>query len=185
MKEKLIKIKQVFEYLETHEILAKTISHPEVVNCEESKMHYDRYGLKEKDYGLCKNIVLRDKKGKSFWLIIIDYQKQIDLEEIKETLGCSKRIGFATENDLKEYLDTEPGSVSLFSVLCDTSKKVKVIIDKDLFQKPTLAFHPSYSGLTSFIKSEDAIKFLRLTSTDYSVSKVPSIEPKQLMKKLS
>lgn len=175
MKEKLKDIKKLYEYLRLIGVSVNTIVHPEVLSCEESKVHYDSMGYDEKDYGLCKNIFIRDKKGKNFWLIIVDYRKRIDMGELKEVLKTSKRLGMATSNDLLDILGVESGSVSLFSVINDTDRRVKVIMDRSLMAKETLAFHPNYSGITSFINKDDAIKFLDTMGHEYDVLDVPTI----------
>lgn len=187
MKDKLIQTREVFKCLEELEIPVKLITHPEVISCSESKICYDEQGIDETKYGLCKNILLRDKKGKTFWLLITDYKKQIDLLKLKDVLNESKRIGFATQDDLMTYLGTESGSVSLFSIINDKIGKVKVIIDEDLFDRPKLAFHPNYNGMTVFIKKEDTFKFLEANNNDYEFLKIPvktivQEEPKKLLK---
>lgn len=175
MKEKLFEIQQLYQYLQSIGVRAKTITHPEVVSCEESKRYYDMQGYDEENYGLCKNILLRDKKGKSFWLVIVDYRKKIDLDGLREILG-TKRLGFATKDDLSSTLGVKSGSVSLFSVYNDKESKVKVVLDEDLMYKETLAFHPNYSGLTSFITGGEALKFLDAVGSQYAILDVPSKE---------
>jgi Ala-tRNA(Pro) deacylase len=176
MNNKLKRLKELYSYLQKISISVATISHPEVISCEESKSYYDALGYEEKQYGLCKNIFIRDKKGKNFWLIIIDHNKMIDMVELKEVLHSTRKIGFATSQNLENILGVEAGAVSLFSIFNDKEKRVKVIIDECLIDKDILAFHPNYRGLTSFISSQDAIKFLDSMSCTYSVLAVPSIE---------
>jgi Ala-tRNA(Pro) deacylase len=188
MKDKLREIQQLYQYLQSIQVSVKTITHPEVVSCEESKKHYDMLGYDEEQYGLCKNIFIRDKKGKNFWLVIIDYRKKIDMEELREVLG-TKRLGFATSDDLSRILGVQSGSVSLFSVINDRDSKVKVVIDEDLMRKPSLAFHPNYSGLTSFISARDALRFLMSMDNEYAILDVPSkesiIEEESMVKRLA
>lgn len=172
MKEKLIKVREVYKTLAEMGIFVETIEHPEIIKCEQSKYYYDKAGYDIKDYALCKNIVVRDKKGKKFWLVIVDYQSEIDMEQLRLILGSSK-LGTATTANLEELLDTVPGSVSLFSIIADKEKKVEVILDSSVLDKGKLAFHPNYSGLTSFISSEDVAKFLEYSKSKYCFMDVP------------
>jgi Ala-tRNA(Pro) deacylase len=187
MKERLELVKALYQYLSSIDIDNNTICHPEVISCNESKIYYDEFGFDENQYGLCKNILLRDKKGKNFLLVIVDYRKMIDIDELRNVLG-TKRLGLATHSDLQEILGVKPGSVSLFSIFNDKDKKVKVVLDEELMTKQLLAFHPNYSGLTSFIRSYDAIKFIDAMKSDYTIIDIPSrvnIEEKAVIKQFA
>lgn len=175
MKEELKKVSLVYKSLKEMQIEVETIGHPIVKSCLESKEHYDKQGYSIKEYGLCKNLFIRDKKGKNFWLVIVDYLKEIDMSSLRTILGTSK-LGPATNDNLADILAVESGSVSLFSVLNDKEMKVKVIIDNSLMTKKKLAFHPNYSGMTSFISKSDTIKFLEETKREYCLIDVPSKE---------
>lgn len=128
MKEKIEELKKIYKYLQDLEIRFKTISHPKVISCEESKKYYDLKGMDESKYSLCKNILIRDKKGKNFWLVILDFTKKLDLEMLRDYIGSSK-LGLATIEDLDRLLKSKPGSVSLFSLFNDNDKKIKIIFD--------------------------------------------------------
>jgi Ala-tRNA(Pro) deacylase len=101
--------------------------------------------------------------------------KKVDLDTLRERLGTSK-LGPATIENLKEILDVEPGSVSLFSILHDKEKRVEVMIDEELSEKNRLAFHPNYNGLTSLINFKDSIRFLKEVGATYSVGEIPGID---------
>jgi Ala-tRNA(Pro) deacylase len=173
MKEKLMQVKEVYETLKALDIKVESISHPEVKKCEQSKLYYDKAGYDTSKYGLCKNIFIRDKKGKKFWLVILDYCSDIDMDILRSDLESSK-LGPATKENLSEILGVESGSVSLFSILNDKAKKVEVIIDRKLIEKEKLAFHPNYSGITTFISKSDAVKFLEASETKYKLMDIPT-----------
>lgn len=170
MKEKLVEVKRLLEYLRMIEISPILIEHDEVISCDDSKTIYDAKGYDEKYYGLAKNMLLRDKKGKNFWLVILDYKKSLDFEMLRETLGTGKKIGMATEEDLDRLLKSKRGSVSLFSLIYDVEHKVRVIIDEDLISKDYLAFHPNDNTKTAFIRNSDALDFLDSLGVKFQIT---------------
>jgi Ala-tRNA(Pro) deacylase len=172
MKEKLESIRELYTLLKSKEIFVETIPHPKVTSCDDSRRYYEELGYNLTEYSLCKNLFIRDKRGKKFWLVIVDYQKRVDMILLRAMLGTSK-LGPATIANLLDILDVEKGSVSIFSLINDKQRKVNVILDEELKYKNKLAFHPNYNGLTCFIKSNDVVKFLSEMKINYQFVNIP------------
>ena len=90
----------------------------------------DRLGLPQKGT-LCKNLFLRDAKGKRHFLVTCDEKKTVDLKALGRTLGAGN-LSFASEERLEKYLGLKQGSVSPFGLMNDTDHAVEFFIDKDL-----------------------------------------------------
>lgn len=180
----LKKAKNFMEWLKDKDIIYKLcVKHPETKGCVQSKEYYQRYSDYLKfDYSICKHLLLRERKGKKdIYLIIVDMDKKVDLYKLKELLEC-KKFEFVNEVDLKELLDTTPGNISVFSLISDKEKKVKLLIDSKLLEKESLAFHPLYNGMTLFIEPKEVIKFLKDIKEDVIILDIPEKEKEDSMK---
>lgn len=65
---------------------------------------------------------------------------------------------------LEEVLKVTKGSVSPFSLLNDTEKKVSVHVDKELLSKDKILFHPGTNERTVAVTSEELLAFLKGTA---------------------
>ena len=57
---------------------------------------------------ICKNLFLRDYKGKRHALVILRGDKHADLPLIRDEIG-STRLSFASDERLSKYLDVKKG----------------------------------------------------------------------------
>lgn len=144
----------IYEVLTALDIPYEKHEHPAVFTVEES-MQYDR-GL---DAGKSKNLFLRNKKGDTHYLIVVEAERRVDLKHVGELLGAG-RLSFASAERMQKYLGLTPGSVSPFGLINDTDHEVKVIVDEGLMQHEKVAFHPNVNTATLVISREDFRKFL-------------------------
>jgi len=108
---------------------------------------------------ICKNLFLRDAKGKNHYLVLISGHKQANLNLIAEKLGSSK-LGFASEERLMRYLGLTRGAVTPFGLINDAEKAVTVVLDSELEKNQRLGFHPNVNTATVFLSYADLIRFL-------------------------
>jgi Ala-tRNA(Pro) deacylase len=108
--------------------------------------------------GHCKNLFLKDKNDE-LWLVVCLEDARIDLKTLPEKIG-SGRISFGKPELLREVLGIEPGSVTPFAVINDTSARVKVILDATMMGEPLLNYHPLENTATTSIASADLVAFL-------------------------
>ena len=151
----------IYKILADLDIIYDKYEHPPVFTCEEAEK-YDR----DIEAGKCKNLFLRNKKGDSHFLVIINSDKKIDLNSLAEKISESK-LSFASEERLKGCLDLTTGAVSPFGLINDLRKEVQVIIDNDLLKYAKLSFHPNVNTASLIIGVEDFKKFLDWTSNRY------------------
>ena len=79
---------------------------------------------------MAKNLFLRDPKKRSYYLFTAPDQKKIDLRVLQERLG-SRRLSFASPEDLAQKLGVWPGSVTPFAALNEDTHTVRVAMDAD------------------------------------------------------
>ena len=117
---------RVYDALEQLKIKYEVVEHELVHTMEDM----DRLGLPQKGT-LCKNLFLRDAKGKRHFLVTCDEKKTVDLKTLGRQLGAGN-LSFASEDRLEKYLGLKQGSVSPFGLMNDTEHAVEFFIDKDL-----------------------------------------------------
>ncbi len=110
--------------------------------------------------GHTKNLFVKDKKG-NFFLIVAGNKARISLNKVHGLIGAQGRVSFANEELLMQHLGVKPGSVNAFAPMNDTDNAVKVIIDAPLFEDDLINCHPLTNTMTTTIKKEDLLQFLR------------------------
>jgi len=150
-------MKNIYNVLADLNIEYEKHDHPAVFTVEEAEQ-YDK-GI---DAGKSKNLFLRNRKGNKFYLLVAESISKIDLKKLQSFLN-ENRLSFASPDRLKEYLGVTPGSVSPFGLINDSSKSVKVLIDKGLLKFKKLGFHPNVNTSTIVIKTDDFKRFLDWT----------------------
>jgi Ala-tRNA(Pro) deacylase len=119
----------------------------------------------------CKNLFFRDNHGKNHYLVVIDYYKNLNLKKLQEIVGRGS-LTFASEWRLEKYLGLKPGYISIFGILNDLEKHVKVIIDKDLDQKNRLSFIPNVKGMLMSVSFDGILKFIEGTGHQFESVKL-------------
>lgn len=131
--------------------------HPAVFTCEEADVHCAKI-----PGGKSKSLFLRNRKGETHYLVVMEAAKKLDMKKLTQLLGESK-ISFASEDRLQKYLKLTPGSVSPFGLINDVNKEVIVILDQDLLKYDRLSYHPNINTATLELSREDVQKFLKFT----------------------
>ncbi|MEF9840243.1 MAG: prolyl-tRNA synthetase associated domain-containing protein [Lachnospiraceae bacterium] len=144
---------RVYDALDKLSIKYEVVEHEPVHTMEDM----DRLGLPEKGT-LCKNLFLRDSKGKRHFLVTLSESKNVDLKKLGKSLGAGN-LSFASEERLEKYLGLKQGSVSPFGLMNDTDHAVEFFIDKDLSREKSLGIHPLENTATVFISFKDLDKF--------------------------
>jgi Ala-tRNA(Pro) deacylase len=124
----------LFDRLQELEIETWTMRHPPVFTVEEAKALRG-----EIEGGHTKNLFLRNKKG--------------------ERLGAG-RLSFGSAERLMKFLGVVPGAVTPFGVINDKSHKVRVALDREIFNMEPLNFHPLDNAMTTSVSGENLIRFL-------------------------
>lgn len=136
---------KVLEILHTLNIEYLLVNHPAAFTVEEmDNLDLPQYGMG------CKNLFLRDDKGKRHFLVVMAKDKTADLKGIQSQLGCS-RLGFASEERLMKYLGLHKGEVTPLGIINDSAAAVEVVIDRDLAGADRIGVHPNDNTATVWI----------------------------------
>lgn len=144
----------VYDILEKLEIFYTKHDHPPVYTVEEAEQHWENITGAH-----CKNLFLRNKKGKNHYLVVVESSKRVDIKALTKRLG-EDRLSFASPERMMCYLGLEPGAVSPFGLINDRENAVVVIIDSDLKEASHVNFHPNVNTATLGITFADFGKFL-------------------------
>jgi Ala-tRNA(Pro) deacylase len=109
--------------------------------------------------GHTKNLFLKDAKDQ-VWLISALGETRIDLKALPRVIG-SARLSFGREALLWELLGVRPGSVTLFALINDRGRRVRLVLDKALFDHELVNFHPLANDATTAVSTEGMMRFLR------------------------
>lgn len=132
----------VEQYLQSNQIDFILHEHPEVFTCEDiDKYCNDLPGLH------CKNLFLRDQKGKRHFLFVFPASGKVELNKVCEIVG-EKKISFASAERLNEKLGLLPGAVSPFGLINDKNSEVEVYIDQEVYNSDLVNFHPNRNTAT-------------------------------------
>jgi len=138
----------VLDHLKKMGISFEEIRHPAVFTIEEM----DSLGI-GKQGTVCKNLFLRDSRGKNYYLAVLRENKRADLKALSTKLGS--RLSFASGEQLMKYLGLTQGSVTPLGVLNDENCAVTVIFDDDLRFENRLGVHPNDNTATIWISFKD------------------------------
>ncbi len=108
-----------------------------------------------------KNLFVRDDKKRVYYLISVKDDKRVDLNEFRNKYG-TRRLSFASENDLGNILKLFPGAVTPFGLLNDDNLVVKFYLDKDFFDKDSIiGIHPNDNTATVWLKVDDLVDIIK------------------------
>lgn len=96
---------------------------------------------------VCKNLFLRDQKGKQHYLVVMPKDKTFNLKKFEESQGF-KKMSFGSEKRLLKYLQVPSGSVSPFGLINDEENHVILYLDNDLKKCDFIGVHPNVNNIT-------------------------------------
>lgn len=149
-----MKAQQVYDKLNELSINYEVYNHEAVFTVEEMKAALPNLTAQG-----CKNLFLRDNKGKQHFLVVMPEDKPFDLKFFSDNQSLGK-LSFASEKRLLKYLGLTPGSVSPFGLINDTENHVITYIDQDLSECELVAFHPNDNTASIVLKSNDFKTYL-------------------------
>jgi Ala-tRNA(Pro) deacylase len=120
-----------------------------------------------------KNLFICDAKGRRHFLVVVGFDKVVDLKALSGRLGV-KRLRFASAERLQRHLGVEPGAVSLLGIVNDRSGGVEVVFDRRLWNSEAFQCHPLVNTATLVVSRGDIRKILEITGHAPLVISVPA-----------
>ena len=112
------------------------------------------------DVIICKNLFLCNRQKTKFYLLMMPGDKTFKTKDISSQIG-SARLSFAGAEEMEQFLDITPGSVSVMGLMNDADNRVQLLIDKPVAESELLGCHPCVNTASLRIKTRDVMeKFL-------------------------
>ena len=147
---------EIFDFVDKQEIWHEVTEHGAAFTMEEALNIEMPYPDRE-----AKNLFVRDDKKQNYYLITVCGPKRVQLKEFKKAQG-TRRLSFASAEDLKEMLDVLPGSVSPLGLLNNEECNVKLFLDEEFVQgSGIIGIHPNENTATIWMKTEDLLTMIR------------------------
>lgn len=102
---------------------------------------------------ICKNLFLCDRQQTTFYLLMMPGKKVFKTKFLSKQINTA-RLSFAGPEFMERFLNVTPGSVSVFGLMNDADKRVKLLIDKPLLEQEYIGCHPCVN--TSVVKLRTA-----------------------------
>ena len=106
-----------------------------------------------------KTMFLTNKKKTAYYLLIMDDQKRLDMDLLKELIGAN-RIRMTSSESLFEKMSLPAGVVSPFGLLNNAEKDIHVYFDKEIMSEKRMSFHPNTNEKTLFVNTVNLLRFL-------------------------
>jgi Ala-tRNA(Pro) deacylase len=143
----------LFARLEELGIASTTVEHEPMFTVEQSR------ALRGTLPGAhTKNLFLKDNDGRLV-LVVAKEDAKVDLKALAKRLGYS-RFSFGKPALLSETLGVDPGSVTPFALINDTTQSVAVVIDAALMAFAEVNCHPLENTATTRLASQELIRFV-------------------------
>ena len=152
---------RIYEKLKNLDIPFEYFEHEPIPTIELALIH-----KKNIDATHCKNIFLRNHKGKKHYFVVIEQSKPVNIRQLELLLKQGK-LSFASEKRLDKYLGVKPGAVSPLGLIYDEEKNSKLFIDQELQVAEKLSFHPNVSDASLVIKTTDLVKYVESLGIEY------------------
>ena len=147
-------------------IVVEWFAHPPVATVDEARGHWTAINAMH-----TKNLLLKDE-GRRFWLVVVSAEAKLELKALPTAIG-SRRLRFASAEDLERLLGVPTGAVSPLALVNDANRQITLAIAADLMDANRIAFHPLRNDVTVTITPEDLQRYLLETGHAPIVFTVP------------
>jgi len=144
----------LFARLEDLGIVSSTVEHAPVYTVEQSQ------ALRGTISGAhTKNLFLKDKDGRMA-LVVAKEDTKVNLKGLAKHLGFG-RFSFGKPELMMAVLGIEPGSVTAFALVNETSRQLAaVVVDEALMDFAEVNCHPLVNSATTRLATKDLLRFM-------------------------
>lgn len=147
---------EIYEFLKGKNITYEVVEHKAVFNMDELSdlnLPYPEYDA--------KNLFVRDDKKRKYYLITVKGYKKVDLK-LFANVNNTRRLSFASSEDLMNILNLLPGAVTPLGLLNDKDLKVAFYLDKELLEnEKIIGVHPNENTATVYLNVEDLLTIIK------------------------
>ena len=146
------------------------VEHPAVHTIDEALIHVPAMpGL------MVKNLFVRDEKGRRHFLVIVPFDKRVDLAALGRLLPTSK-LSMASPERLLRHLGITPGAVSLFALIHDSAQAVELVLDQAAWDADSVQAHPLRNTATGALSHAAVVDFLAHTGHVPRILNIPAAD---------
>jgi Ala-tRNA(Pro) deacylase len=157
----------IYRFLSENRIEFERHDHPAVFTCEEANRLVPALPATK-----TKNLFLCDAKGHRHFLVVVGFEKVVNLKGLALLLGLNK-LRFASPKRLMRFLGVNPGAVSILGLVKDADGAVEVIFDKNTWNSNAFQCHPLVNTSTLVISLDHIRRFLKITGHTPRIFDVP------------
>lgn len=103
---------------------------------------------------VCKNLFLCNRQHTEFYMLMMPGDKPFKTKEISSQINTA-RLSFASAEEMEEFLDITPGSVSIMGLMNDKNNRVRLLVDKDVLEGEYLGCHPCINTSSLKLRTAD------------------------------
>ena len=153
-----------FALLEKLGIPYARVEHDIANTMEDCAVISDALGIR-----ICKNLVLCNRQKTDFYLLTMPEDKPFVTKELSHQIGSS-RLSFAPAEEMERLIGCTPGSASVLGLMNDTEHKVRLLMDREVYEAEWFGCHPCKNDGSLRIKTHDLLNtFLPYTGHDVTV----------------
>ena len=148
------KVLESFALLNQLHIPYSRVEHEPAETMEACAAISDALGIR-----ICKNLFLCNRQKTDFYLLTMPEDKPFHTKDLSHQIG-SARLSFAPEESLWELLRCHPGSATILGLANDTEHRVRLLIDREVYDAPFFSCHPCICTSTLKLKTADVLEKL-------------------------
>ena len=108
---------------------------------------------------VCKNLFLCNRQKTAFYLLCMPPEKPFHTKDLSAQINSS-RLSFAPEDALWELLQCHPGSATVLGLANDREHRVRLLMDREVYDAPYFSCHPCICTSTLKLKTSDVLEKL-------------------------
>ena len=118
---------------------------------------------------ICKNLFLCNRQKTDFYLLTMPEDKPFHTKDLSHQIGSS-RLSFASPEAMEELLGCTPGSASVLGLMNDTDHRVRLLMDREVYEAEFFGCHPCKNDGSLRIRTADLLRvFLPHTGHEVTV----------------
>lgn len=123
---------------------------------------------------ICKNLLLCNRQKTAFYLLTMPEDKPFHTKDLSQQIGSS-RLSFAPGDLMEDLIGCTPGSASVLGLMNDPEHRVRLLMDREVYEAEWFGCHPCKNDGSLRIKTADLLgTFLPHTGHDVTVVDLPN-----------
>lgn len=143
--------RSAFAVLEELRIPYTRVEHDIANTMEDCAAISDALGIR-----ICKNLFLCNRQKTDFYLLTMPEDKPFATRELSHQIGSS-RLSFAPPELMEELIGCTPGSASVLGLMHDKAHKVRLLMDREVYEAEWFGCHPCKNDGSLRIRTTDLL----------------------------